>query len=207
MRYRSLICCLVLALAAPLAASSTASAEELRYQKDLDRDGTLETIVVKEVYDLPESTDSSPRQPIETSISIRKSNGSLVAEGRVVNGKPKISFVSLNADQRQQIVVRTMGGQHYSSLTIFDYRGGKLTPLFSNGSACEVEEDFKAKPPTIRVGRANWDDPQWNYAAGKRLWNVYVWNGKTFVFNAAKSTAQEIREDEEVARFVGEVSK
>lgn len=207
MRYRLIVCCLMLALTASLVASATASAEKLRYQKDLDRDGKLETIVAKEIYDLPESADSSPRQPIETKISILKSNGSLVAEGGVVNGKPKISFVSLNADKRQQIVVRTIGGQHYSSLTIFDYRDGKLTPLFSNGSGCEVEEDFKAKPPTIRVGRANWDDPQWNYAAGKRLWNVYVWNGKTFVFNAAKSTAQEIREDEEMARFVSEVSK
>ena len=111
----------------------------------------------------------------------------------------------MGKDKRRQVALWTMGGQHYTNLKILEYRDGILAELFSNGSACEVDADLKAYRPAIRVGRSNWSDPEWNYATGKRLWNVYSWNGKAFVFDSKRSTTKETTEEEEMGQYMGEV--
>ena len=75
--------------------------------------------------------------------------------------------------------------------------------LFDKGSAADV--DFKTTAeglPQVWVGRADWDDPDWNYAGGKRLWEVHVWNGKEFVYDKALSTAPLESEWEEATGYV-----
>lgn len=198
------IACLILTASVPLTA---AAATTQRYQKDLNGDGQAETIIVEDIYDESNSPELFLREAIETSVRVMKADGSVSAEVRVPNERPRVSFIDLRHDRSRQIVIWTMGGAHYTNLAIFDYRDGVLDPLFINGSACEVVGDFEVTPPTIRVGRANWSDPNWNYASGVPLWNVYAWNSRTFVFDDKKSTTRETVEEEEVMQYVDKVAK
>jgi hypothetical protein len=104
-----------------------------------------------------------------------------------------------------EIIFWQNGGMHYTNLDIYKYTKGEIKQVFSNGSACPVEADFKAEKPIIKIGRANWEQEGWNYASGEPLWQVYVWNGKEFVYDKNLSTTDEIKEDEEVNRFVDKV--
>lgn len=194
---------IVLVFALLLASSSAIAEGVSRYQMDLDRDGRLETIVAEVIY----NDEPTFYIPLETKISIMKSDGSLAAESKVSNGYPEIKFVDLNSDGAKQVAVWTSGGAHYTNLNIFEYRNGKITELFSNGSACKVEANLETRRPTISVGRASRADPNWSYAFGKELWNVYSWNGKAFVFDAKKSTTKEITEAEEILAYTNAVTK
>jgi len=53
---------------------------------------------------------------------------------------------------------------------------GKSEVLLATGSAAGVElrPDPATGKPQVWVGIENWDDPDWNYASGKRLWNVVL---------------------------------
>ena len=55
------------------------------------------------------------------------------------------------------------------------------------------------------VGIENWDDPDWNYASGKRLWNVYGWTGEAFTFNPKLGTAQEVALDARTNEYIQRV--
>jgi hypothetical protein len=55
--------------------------------------------------------------------------------------------------------------------------------------------------PQVWVGRENWDDPDWNYATGKRLWEVHVWNDKEFVYNKALSTSPDETEYQKIGGY------
>ena len=61
------------------------------------------------------------------------------------------------------------------------------------------------------MGWPNWNDPNWNYASGERLWEVHVWNGKKFVYDKALSTSSEkdlfAEVDKYVQRYHTEVKK
>jgi tetratricopeptide (TPR) repeat protein len=96
---------------------------------------------------------------------------------------------------------------HYTNIAIYGYKNGELYEIFENGSACLVETDFKAKRPMIKVGRENWEQEGWCYATGEPLWQVYVWNGKEFVYNKKLSTTPEISEQEATVRFINTVKE
>jgi hypothetical protein len=69
----------------------------------------------------------------------------------------------------------------------------------------DLRPDPETGDPQVWVGIENWDDPEWNYASGKRLWNVYGWTGAAFMFSQALSTAQEVALDTRTNEYVQRV--
>jgi hypothetical protein len=92
-------------------------------------------------------------------------------------------------------------------LWVYRFRDGKPELLLAKGSAAGVElrQDPDTGDPQVWVGIENWDDPEWNYASGKRLWNVYRWTGQAFEFNQAFSTTSEVALDDRTDTYVERV--
>ena len=94
-----------------------------------------------------------------------------------------IEFISLNKDGRKQIIVWSSGQGGYTNIAIYKYKYAKLSELFKNGSIFPIKADFKADRPSIKIGRANLKQEGVSFRNAEPLWQVYVWNGRRFVFN------------------------
>jgi len=176
-------------------------AESNSYKVDLDNDGKVELIKIDREY---ETFENSP-VIISGLVTVINSDGSKVGQFKMPNHIGNVEFISLNKDNSKQIVAWSSGGAHYTNIAIYGYRDGKLYKIFKNGSACPVIADFKNDKPLIKVGRANWAQEGWCYATGEPLWQVYVWNGKEFVYDEKLSTTPEISEEEEVNRYINKI--
>jgi hypothetical protein len=64
-------------------------------------------------------------------------------------------------------------------MAIYGLQNGKLTKVFESGSACGINADFNAEPPTIKVGVAKLEQKGWSYA-DEPDWEVWVWDGAQF---------------------------
>ena len=87
------------------------------------------------------------------------------------------------------LLIWTNSGMHCKGLKIVTYKAGKLLMIADRSSPAGV--DFKASGkgvPQIWVGGLDWEDPNANYATGKRLWEVGVWDGGKFVYDPKMST-------------------
>lgn len=100
-----------------------------------------------------------------------------------------------------------VAGAHFHDLWVYRFRDGKPELLLAKGSAAGVDlwPNSATGDPQVWVGIENWDDPEWNYASGKRLWNVYAWSGEAFTFNPGLSTAQEVALDTRTNEYVQRV--
>ena len=96
---------------------------------------------------------------------------------------------------------------HFHDLWVYRFRDGKPELLLAKGSAAGVDlrPDPATGDPQVWVGIENWDDPAWNYASGKRLWNVYGWTSEAFTFSQALSTAPEVALDDRTNEYVQRV--
>ncbi|MFA7000754.1 MAG: hypothetical protein WC352_01225 [Candidatus Omnitrophota bacterium] len=165
------------------------------YSVDLDGDGNKEHISGFQIY----NHDDIPTGILRVSSADKK----VIAEVELGDHYTGLDFVSLNKDKTKQIFALSMSGAHQSNLAIYSLKNGQLVELFAKGSAAGVEykEAVGNNPPEIRVGRANWDDPEWSYATGKRLWEVYVWDGEKFEYSQSKSTSPLKSEREETSAY------
>ena len=87
------------------------------------------------------------------------------------------------------LLVWTVSGMHCDGLKIVTYKAGKLVMVADRSSPAGV--DFKVSDkgvPHIWVGGLDWEDPNANYATGKRLWEVGAWDGDNFVYDPKLST-------------------
>jgi len=105
------------------------------------------------------------------------------------------------------LAIHGASGAHFHDLWVYRFRDGTPELLLAKGSAAGVElrPDPATGDPQVWVGIENWDDPNWNYASGKRLWNVYGWTGEAFAFSQALSTAQEVALDARTNEYVQRV--
>ena len=118
----------------------------------------------------------------------------------------KIELKDMDNDGLYEIIFWQNGGVHYTNLDILKYHNGILELLFSNGSACSIEIEGNSYPYRIKIGRENWEKEGWDYASGEPLWQVYVWNGKEFIFSEKLSTVgREIDEKEAIQKYVDKV--
>ena len=130
----------------------------------------------------------------------------------------EVRLIDLEKDGQKEIAIFSGGGAHSTSIYIYKYENGLYECIFKNGSACLVETDFEADRPIIKVGRAKWgtkvltesgEEINWSYASGLHgdsLWQVYIWNGKEFIYDEKLSTTPEISEKEEAQRYVDKVT-
>ena len=105
------------------------------------------------------------------------------------------------------LAIHGASGAHFHDLWVYRFRNGKPELLLAKGSAAGVDlrPDPTTGDPQVWVGIENWDDPNWNYASGKRLWNVYGWTGEAFRFSQALSTAPEVAVDDRANGYVQRV--
>ncbi len=105
------------------------------------------------------------------------------------------------------LAIHGASGAHFHDLWVYRFQDGKPELLLAKGSAAGVDlrPDPTTGDPQVWVGIENWDDPEWNYASGKRLWNVYGWTGEVFRFSQALSTAQEVALDARTNEYVHRV--
>ena len=108
----------------------------------------------------------------------------------------KIVLEDLNNDGRQEIVVFSHGGAHYTNVYIYQWQKEEYKEIWSNGSACGIVLGFDSSPSTIRVGYPNFGakviteegkEIEWSYAS-EPLWQIYQWDGKRFVYSEKLST-------------------
>ncbi len=109
--------------------------------------------------------------------------------------------------QETVLVIHGASGAHFHDLWVYRFRGSKPELLLAKGSAAGVDlrPDPATGEPQVWVGIENWDDPNWNYASGKRLWNVYGWTGEVFRFSQALSTAPEVAVEDRANGYVQRV--
>jgi len=164
------------------------------YSVDLDGDGSKEYICGFQVY----------KQDIPTGIMrVSSADKKIIAEVELGDHYESLDFISLNKDKTKQIFALSMSGAHHSNLAVYSLKDRQLVELFAKGSAAGVEykEAIGNNPPEIHVGRANWDDPEWCYATGKRLWEVHVWDGQKFEYSSSKSTSPLKSEHDETSAY------
>ena len=113
----------------------------------------------------------------------------------------------LTLGQESVLAIHGASGAHFHDLWVYRFRDGKPELLLAKGSAAGVElrPDPATGDPQVWVGIENWDDPEWNYASGKRLWNVYTWLGDGFTFNKALSTVREVALEDRTEAYVARV--
>lgn len=113
----------------------------------------------------------------------------------------------LTLGQEPVLAIHGASGAHFHDLWVYRFRDGRPELLLAKGSAAGV--DLRPDPTTgdsqVWVGIENWDDPDWNYARGQRLWNVYTWTGEAFTFSQALSTAPEVALDDRTDGYVQRV--
>ena len=189
--------------------TSSLFADVKTYNTDLNNDGKKEIITVQRFFEtIPITKESLPIQ-INSDITIFKPDKSKVGSFSIPDHLDKVEFISLNKNGIKQIVAWSEGGMNYIGIAIYGYKDGGLYSIFKNGG-CGMEADFNAEKPIIKVGRANWGakvtqedgtKTEWCYA-NEPLWQVYVWNGKEFIYDKKLSSTSEISEDEESQRFL-----
>ena len=180
-----------------------AYAELKTYGEDLNNDGTSELISVHQEY---EEMDSAIPYASEMIITVVDRTIDKSFSFSMPDHLGSVEFISLNKDGFKQIVAWSHGGNHYTNISVYGYKNNKLYKIFENGSACVIKTDFQATPPTIKVGRANWEKEGWCYA-DEPLWQIYNWNGEEFVYNKERSSFAEISQIEEVQRFIKKIKE
>jgi hypothetical protein len=92
--------------------------------------------------------------------------------------------------QRRLLILRGVSGAHFHEAWIYDFGTRPPRLLAANGSAAgvEIRHESPSDAPQLWVGVADWSDPDWNYATGKRLWNVYTWQDDQYAYDGGLST-------------------
>jgi len=169
-------------------------------KEDIDGDGKKETIISFQARERGEGIDI----PVAFVFIFDEENVIKIPLGDYPG---KIESYDLDKDGDKELILYSHGGMHYTNIDVYDYRNHKPILIFENGSACPVEFLVKDNIPMIKVGRAKWKEKNWSYASGDYLWQVYVWNGKEFVYSKELSTTPEISEFEEVMRYIKQYEK
>lgn len=123
-------------------------------------------------------------------------------------------FNSFRLDYSQAIksrllILRGTSGMHFHEVWIYDFDTSPPTLLAGNGSAAGVHlrEGQESDAPQRWVGVANWDDPDWNYATGERLWNVYTWQQDSCAYDPNLSTTEKRSLGTRMREFLEEIER
>lgn len=114
---------------------------------------------------------------------------------------------TIRLGETEALVIYGASGMHFTDLWVYTFEEGKPQLLLETGSAAGVwvRRAMGRDPATVWVGIENWADPEWSYAYGERLWNVYAWTGNEFRFSEELSTTRETAVTERTEGYVSRV--
>lgn len=119
----------------------------------------------------------------------------------------EIKTYDFDKDGDEELILFSHGGMHYTHVDVYDYKNHNPVLMFENGSICPVEFSVENGVPMIKVGRAKWGEKDWSYASGDYLWEVYVWDGRAFVYRKELSTSPKKGECEDLWDMVEHYEK
>src|SRR3989338_5651696 len=117
---------------------------ETEFKADLDGDGNEESIRSFRVNP-PDGSFPHAVTLIEDSKGTRQI---LAGQERPEN----IEILDLNKDGQKELLITTNGGNHYTSIAVYENKNGKYQPLFEEGSASSVIFEDTGTP-LIKIGR------------------------------------------------------
>ena len=174
---------------------------------DMNGDGSKEEILGFQMYSVDDG--SFPRAFVyvftedgEQTIPLNEYLGSSVSLGEEGWTDKIIDVIDLNDDGKEEVVIWSSGGMHYHNVMIIGMSEDRIIPLFMNGTACPIEYDIDNNSGKIKIGRADWDNPEYAYSSPDCLWEVWEWNGQEFVYSKEESTAPLLTETEELERYL-----
>ena len=152
---------------------------------DLDGDGKNEAIVRFRIGDIEDDQNITAILP--------NGEGGGDSLGVIIRfGTPvALEFADIDGDGGQEIILYDHTGNHYTTLSIYTWKGDKLIKLFDNGTACYIcNINSEKKLTRITIGRENWDYKYFCYANSDKtsLIESWEWNGKAFEFKKDLST-------------------
>ncbi|UCC95230.1 MAG: hypothetical protein JSW40_00350 [Candidatus Omnitrophota bacterium] len=107
----------------------------------------------------------------------------------------KLILEDFDKDGARELAIFTHGRRYYTTLYIYKWKSGEYDTIFKHSGKYGIDVDL-ASPPTIKIGSPNvrakvttrdGKEIEWQYDA-ESLWEVYQWNGETFIYNKDLST-------------------
>lgn len=175
--------------------------KQLETGYDLNENGKTDYIIGVQLFDGPDKI------PFGMILIAEKEARKLKTLYQVGAGDSfqKFQVVSIGdgKDAKTWLLVWGTSGAHHDELKIIAFQNGQFVRLLDKGSAAGVDFKYSDKGgPQVWIGRENWADPNWNYADGKRLWEVYQWEASQFAYEKALSTSPLLSEFEAVQEVV-----
>ncbi len=119
--------------------SYTPPAEYQNYRVDLNGNGQPEYIIVK-----------------ENNLIIKDIDGQKIAEIKTAYKPENVDFVSLNKDNRHQIILYLPTRDYSKELRIYALERGNLNSLFQIKYSGLIEKNLDSIPPRISMGIETW---------------------------------------------------
>ena len=113
----------------------------------------------------------------------------------------EISIEDFSKNGKKQVVTWGYGGAHCTYICIYQWLDGDYKLIFDNGSPCGIRLKADKEVPELWVGREQWDKEDWCYADGTEAWEVYAWDGNSFVYNQELSTSPQISEKQAAQNY------
>ena len=110
----------------------------------------------------------------------------------------EIILKDFNRNDSNELAVLCLRKRHYEHIYIYQFQQDDFNLIWDRGSYCGVEISFNTTESIIKVASSNFGaklkDKQgqeiyWCYAA-EPLWEVYGWDGNTFIYREDLSTAK-----------------
>ena len=109
----------------------------------------------------------------------------------------KIELHDFDKDGVSEIIVYGTSSIYKNNVYVYQWRRGVIKQIFGQATVYGVYVELNRQPPLIEIGAPNWRGIKerekveigWHYMA-EPLREIYVWDGKTFSYDAQLSTAE-----------------
>jgi hypothetical protein len=140
------------------------------YKIDLDGDSKIEIIRIE---------DASAADK-ETKVIVTRKDSADIGSFMVPGIFNKLELIDLSEDGCKQIAVYCAGKDNYTNLAIYSFKNNKFSRVFSAGSNCGMDTDFRSVLARVKIGRQRRIEKGNSYTDIPE-WDVWVWSGERFI--------------------------